>query len=147
MGYFDFSRHFKQMETLVPLFNNRELDAEIQAKVNRCKIPSSRLRIGNQLGKGHFGLVYKSQLTTPAGNLRTVAVKSIIEDKEISFEDLEDFLSEGVLMIDFKHGNVLSLVGVVYEPGERPLVVLPYMENGDLCSFVKKEDLVRKLSS
>jgi len=67
----------KEMETLVPLFNNRELDAEIQAKVNRCKIPSSRLRIGNQLGKGHFGLVYKSQLTTPAGNLRTVAVKSI----------------------------------------------------------------------
>jgi len=67
----------KEMETLVPLFNNRELDPEIQAKVNRCKIPSSRLRIGNQLGKGHFGLVYKSQLTTPAGNLRTVAVKSI----------------------------------------------------------------------
>jgi len=62
----------------------------------------------------------------------------------MSFEDLENFLSEGVLMIDFKHENVLSLVGVVYEPGERPLVVLPYMENGDLCSFVKKNDLVRK---
>jgi len=63
----------------------------------------------------------------------------------MSFEDLEDFLSEGVLMIDFKHENVLSLVGIVYEPGERPLVVLPYMENSDLCSFVKRDDLVRKL--
>jgi len=65
----------------------------------------------------------------------------------MSFEDLENFLSEGVLMIDFKHENVLSLVGVVYEPGERPLVVLPYMENGDLCSLVKRDDLVRKLCS
>jgi len=63
------------------------------------------------------------------------------------FEDLENFLAEGVLMIDFKHANVLSLVGVVYEQGERPLVVLPYMKNGDLCSFVKKYDLVRKLCS
>ncbi|KAF6040418.1 hypothetical protein EB796_001268 [Bugula neritina] len=136
-----FTDSSKEMEPLVPLFNNEELDAEIQAKVNRCKIPSLRLHIGNQLGKGHFGLVYKSQLTTPAGNLRTVAVKSIKEDKEMSFEDLENFLSEGVLMIDFKHENVLSLVGVVYEPGERPLVVLPYMENGDLCSLVKRDDL------
>jgi len=65
------------METFTPLCNNRELNAEIQAKVNRCKIPCSRLRLGTQLGKGHFGLVYKSQLTTPTGNLRTVAVKSI----------------------------------------------------------------------
>ena len=45
-------------------------------------------------------------------------------------------------MIDFKHENVLSLIGVVYDEGERPLVVLPYMENGDLCTFIKKDDVV-----
>lgn len=60
----------------------------------------------------------------------------------MSFEDLENFLTEGTLMIDFKHENVLSLIGVVYEKADLPLVVLPFMENGDLCTFVKKEDLV-----
>ena len=45
-------------------------------------------------------------------------------------------------MIDFKHENVLSLVGVVSEERERPLVVLPYMENGDLCTYIKRDDLV-----
>lgn len=67
---------------------------------------------------------------------------SYLEDKEVSFEDLENFLTEGVLMIDFKHENVLSLIGVVYEEGDRPLVVLPFMENGDLCTFIKRDEVV-----
>ena len=39
-------------------------------------------------------------------------------------------------MIDFKHANVLSLIGVVYERKDLPLVVLPFMENGDLCMLI-----------
>ena len=62
----------------------------------------------------------------------------------MSMDDFESFLAEGTLMIDFKHENVLSLIGVVQEEGERPLVVLPYMENGDLCNLVKKEEIVSK---
>ena len=60
-----------------------------------------------------------------------------LEENEMRFEDFENFLAEGTLMINFKHENVLSLVGVVYVAGKRPLVVLPYMENGDLCTFLK----------
>ena len=62
---------------VVTPFLGRKLDEELQAKVDRCLIPKERLSLGKQLGKGNFGLVYKGQLTTPAGNLRTVAVKSI----------------------------------------------------------------------
>lgn len=58
-------------------FLGRKLDEELRAKVDRCLVPKERLSLGKQLGKGNFGLVYKGQLTTPAGNLRTVAVKSI----------------------------------------------------------------------
>lgn len=48
-------------------------------------------------------------------------------------------------MIDFKHENVLSLIGVVSEEGERPLVVLPYMENADLGTFVRRDDIVSQV--
>ena len=45
-------------------------------------------------------------------------------------------------MFDFKHANVISLIGVVYERKDLPLVVLPYMENGDLCSFIRQTNVV-----
>lgn len=63
----------------------------------------------------------------------------------MSLEQLENFLTEGTLMIDFKHENVMSLVGVIWEEGDRPLVVLPYMENGDLSGLIKSPSTVSSL--
>lgn len=57
-------------------FLGRKLDDNILANVKRCTIPSGRLTLGKQLGKGFFGLVYKGTLITPVGNLKTVAVKT-----------------------------------------------------------------------
>ena len=57
-------------------------------------------------------------------------------------EELEAFLAEGTLMIDFKHENVMALVGVVWEEGDRPLVILPFMENGDLKSLIQSPEVV-----
>ncbi|XP_067948281.1 uncharacterized protein [Watersipora subatra] len=122
-------------------FPSSKLDPNIQAVVDQCRLAPERLRLGKQLGKGNFGLVLKGQFVTSAGNLKTVAVKSIKDDKEMTLDDLESFLTEGTLMINFKHENVLSLIGVVMEEGERPLVVLPYMEHADLATFIKTEEV------
>ena len=66
----------------------------------------------------------------------------VLDDKDMTFEMLESFLEEATLMIDFKHPNVLSLLGIVYQKGERPLVILPFMENGDLRSYIQRDDVV-----
>ena len=58
-------------------FAGKELDPNLQASVNRCKIPAGRLKLGKKLGQGHFGAVYKGQLLTQDGVLKTVAVKSL----------------------------------------------------------------------
>ena len=39
-------------------------------------------------------------------------------------------------MKNFSHDNVLTLIGVSFESDGSPLVVLPYMEKGDLRSYV-----------
>ena len=67
---------------------------------------------------------------------------SVADDKEMTFEDYQRFVEEAILMTDFRHKNILQLFGIVCEVKERPLVVLPFMVNGDLRSFVNRDDLV-----
>ena len=59
------------------LFDGRELDQKLKANLNRCLIPKNRIKLDMEIGKGFFGNVYKGQLTTLSGDLKTVAVKTI----------------------------------------------------------------------
>lgn len=42
-------------------------------------------------------------------------------------------------MYKFNHPNVLTLLGVCMDGGPAPFIIMPYMENGSLLSFLKKE--------
>ena len=53
---------------------------------------------------------------------------------------MESFLSEAIVMKDFSHPNVLGLLGVVFDtPDGTPHLVLPFMENGNLKSYLKSK--------
>ena len=50
---------------------------------------------------------------------------------------MESFLNECVLMKTIDHPNVLGLLGVCLNTkDETPYIILPFMENGDLKSFL-----------
>ena len=53
-------------------------------------------------------------------------------------------MKESLLMKDFQHRNVMGLLGVCLDAGPAPYLVLPYMANGDLLSYLKahREELV-----
>ena len=43
-------------------------------------------------------------------------------------------------MLDFNHPNVLTLLGVCFDTEHQlPLIILPYMANGDLKSYLRSE--------
>ena len=42
-------------------------------------------------------------------------------------------------MREFDHPNVLSLIGVCIDAGPAPYIVTPFMLNGSLVSYLKKE--------
>ena len=57
------------------------------------------------------------------------------------FSKATSFLEEAVLMKDFSHTNILSLIGIVVRE-ERPYAILPFMEYGDLKSYIRDPEKV-----
>ena len=51
--------------------------------------------------------------------------------------DLERLAKEVSTMLSFKHENVMSLIGVCID-GEMPLLIMPFMSNGSVLDFVRK---------
>ena len=42
-------------------------------------------------------------------------------------------------MSRFKHPHVMGLIGVCLDAGSAPYIVMPYMANGSLLDYLKKE--------
>ena len=52
----------------------------------------------------------------------------------------KQFIKECIIARRFVHPNVLNLIAVNYMEGEAiPLMILPFMHNGDIKSFVKSK--------
>ena len=73
----------------------------------------SACRLGDQLGSGQFGVVYKGVWQSSSSGDVAVAVKTL---KEGSGETEKiKFLQEAAIMGQFKHANVVTMYGVVTE--------------------------------
>ena len=46
-------------------------------------------------------------------------------------------MSESVKMKHFDHPNVISLIGVCIDAGPAPYIIMPFMDNGSLLSYLK----------
>lgn len=59
---------------------------------------------------------------------------------------IKSFLQEAFRMQGFKHRNVLTMIALTYR-GKVPFVILPFMENGDLKTYVNDAKNVRILTN
>jgi len=53
--------------------------------------------------------------------------------------EINKIMEEGVKMKQFDHPNVMGLIGVCIDAGPAPYIVMPYMVNGSLLSYLRKE--------
>lgn len=57
----------------------------------------------------------------------------------VSLSDITELMEESVKMKEFNHPNILNLIGVCVDADPAPYIVMPYMENGSLLSYLKRE--------
>eukprot|EP00062_Callorhinchus_milii_P001822 gi/632937389/ref/XP_007899447.1/ PREDICTED: ephrin type-A receptor 6 [Callorhinchus milii] len=101
------------------------------------EIDPSRIRIERVIGAGEFGEVCSGRLKIPGKREIPVAIKTL----KGGYMDRQrrDFLREASIMGQFDHPNIVRLEGVVTK--SRPvMIVVEYMENGSLDSFLRKHD-------
>ena len=48
-------------------------------------------------------------------------------------------IEESEKMMQFDHANVMTLIGICTDVGEAPYIVMPFMANGSLLTYLKKE--------
>ena len=53
--------------------------------------------------------------------------------------EVDKFVDESLKMSRFKHPHVMGLIGVCLDAGTAPYIVMPYMANGSLLHYLKKE--------
>ena len=96
------------------------------------ELDKDKLDLGKQIAHGQFGIVYSAMYRSPHGDV-SVAVKKL---KDYSNRDAEAaFRREAMILAQFNHPNVLSLIGVV--SGK------PYMMVTELLKSELRELLIK----
>ncbi|XP_070553342.1 fibroblast growth factor receptor 2-like [Ptychodera flava] len=104
------------------------------ADISKWIIKGSELKMGQPVGEGGFGAVFKAKYRKEGAVDMTVAVKTCKAD--ISMREEKALLSEAYHHIRLGiHENIVNIHGVVVNDGPLKLVV-EYAEKGDLIEYL-----------
>ena len=74
-----------------------------------------------------------------AFKLKTITIFYHTFTGEFTKSDVTNIIQESFKMKDFDHLNVLPLLGVCLDLGDAPHILTPFMNEGSLLSYLKRE--------
>ncbi|CAL1528845.1 unnamed protein product [Lymnaea stagnalis] len=129
------------MPTLQQILESVDVDKSRQEEMRKLIFDFDKLTLGKCIGSGNFGTVFDGLLEiSPELPAEKVAVK-MLQDPMSHKLDLLNFVQEAVMMRQFQHPNVLGLIGLTEQEPGIPFVILPFLENGDLLTYVRNQSL------
>ncbi|KAI8368852.1 kinase-like domain-containing protein [Choanephora cucurbitarum] len=112
--------------------SSKSLEYEGLELVDKAGNILARYKLGNVIGKGHFGTVYRA-LDLISG--KTVAIKQI-SLKDAREGDIEDMMQEASLLSSLTHPNIVKYEGFI-QTEEHMNIALEFVENGSLLHTLK----------
>lgn len=102
----------------------------------------SKLKLMEEIGEGHFGVVYKGRAPgihrgsyTPG---EYVAIKTL-KSGSVHYDNLEEFIKEVKVSIQFDHDNVIRLLGICTRSPQK-CMIFEYMDLGSLNELLRQSD-------
>lgn len=111
-----------------------ESRGDAAAPPSRPVLVGDRYELGEELGRGAFGLVYKG---TDIKTGEVVAIKEI-SLSGMSPDRLKDIMLEIDLLKNLNHENIVQYIGF-YKTRSHLSIILEYMEQGALSLLIKKD--------
>ena len=109
---------------------------KITDAMRRAKVRWNDISLGDELGRGAFGIVYKGELKGT-----TVAVKRLLRSK-LTHEALARFKEECELMLGLRHPNIVQLLGGAWSDSDTNVcLVLEFCPNGALDDLLEKSEV------
>ncbi|KAM9533277.1 ephrin type-A receptor 10 [Guaruba guarouba] len=101
------------------------------------ELDNASIKIERIIGTGEFGEVCRGCLKLPSKRELPVAIQTLRAG--CSEKQQRSFLAEACTMGQFDHSNVIRLEGVITR-GSTMMIVMEYMGNGVLDSFLRKHE-------
>ena len=101
--------------------------------MNLCGVTVDQYEIGELIGRGGMGEVYKARDTKLE---RVVAIKSPRSDRKDRVGSADRLVREAKKACRVAHPHIAAVHDVIVY-GEQPLIVMEYVEGKDLASLLK----------
>ena len=100
-------------------------------------VPRENISLLREIGQGEFGVVMEASAVNLPGDSRRVTTVAVKLLKDRSEAGKEAFVQEAARLRPLKHENVCALLAVCFQ-SEPLLIVLEFMPNGDLKTFLRR---------
>ncbi|RWS23229.1 tyrosine-protein kinase RYK-like protein, partial [Leptotrombidium deliense] len=126
-----------QTSVIVPVHTNDIRNTRLSDQIAELLVERRRILLQDRLQEGTFAQIYSGILIEEKSELnREVFVKTVSD--QASKMQVNLFLTEGMSMYSLQHRHVLSVIGACMDDPLRPLLLYPFMNQGNLKLFLQK---------